>query len=66
MVEALSRIMVPADAEPTEIIGSVQKQDKRALIFRDEELSMEGRVHNRALFIRVKSKRKENLLRNGR
>ena len=27
MVEALGRIMVPADAEPTEVIGSVQKHD---------------------------------------
>ena len=53
MVEALGRIMVPADAEPTEVIGSVQKHDKQALIFMEEELPMEGRGHNRALFIRA-------------
>ena len=46
MVEASGKTMVPADIEPTEIIGSVQKQDKRALIFTEEKLPMEGRGHN--------------------
>ena len=59
MVEALGRIMVPADAEPTEVIGSVQKHDKQALIFTEEELPMEGRGHNRALFIRAEVKGKK-------
>ena len=59
MVEALGRIMVPADAEPTEVIGSVQKHDKQALIFTEGELPMEGRGHNRALFIRAEVKGKK-------
>ena len=53
MVEALDRIMVPADAEHTEVIGSVQKHGKQALIFTKEELLMERRGHNRVLFIRA-------------
>ena len=59
MVEALGRVMVPADAEPIEVIGSVQKHDKQALIFTEEELPMEGRGHNRALFIRAEVKGKK-------
>ena len=59
MVEALGRIMVPDDAEPTEVIGSVQKHDKQALIFTEEELPMEGRGHNRALFISAEVKGKK-------
>ena len=59
MVEALGRIIVPADAEPVEVIGSVQKQDKQALIFTEEELPKEGRGHKRALFIRAEVKGKK-------
>ena len=59
MVEALGRIMVPAEVEPMKIIRSIQKQNKQALIFTEEELPMEERGHNRALFIRAEVKGKK-------
>ena len=52
MVEALSRIVVPEDANPVMFVRSVQKEALQ-ISFSEEELSTEGRNHNKPLFIRA-------------
>ena len=55
MVEALSKIVVPEDANLVMFVRLVQKE-ARQIIFSDEELPAEGRNHNRPLFIRAEVK----------
>ena len=58
MVEALSKIIIPEDANPVMFVRSVQKEALQ-IAFSDEELPAEGRNHNRPLFIRAEVKGKK-------
>ena len=52
MVEALSKILVPEDANPVIFVGSVHKEALQ-ISFSEEGLPAKGRNHNRPLFIRA-------------
>ena len=59
LVRALDDVKIATDASPCEMIASLMQAPSNVVTFSDEDLPLEGRVHNRPLFIQaiVRSKK---------
>ena len=53
LVRALDDAKITTDASPYEMIASLMKAPSNAVIFSDEDLQFEGRIHNHPLFIQI-------------
>ena len=51
LVRALDDAKIATDTLPYEMIASLMKAPSNAVTFLDEDLHLEGRIHNHPLFI---------------
>ena len=54
LVKALTQIPIPESATPDEVVRLMTERKKGEITFSDEDLPLEGRDHNKALFIAAK------------
>ena len=60
LVKALDDVKIANDASPCEMIASLMRAPSNAVTFSYKDLPLEGRVHNRPLFIQVIVKSKKS------
>ena len=51
LIDALSKIQVPKDVSPENMVGLMMEKKPEEITFTDEDLPLEGRDHNKALYI---------------
>lgn len=59
LVKALAKMSIETTATPKAMVAKVTEKKHRVIAFSDEDLPVEGRNHNRALFIPVEVRGKK-------